>query len=95
MQDRNYASIDDLIAEIAGIPIEELGREAREKGGPRLITRDELLAAGALDVPPAWRKSLGGKRDPSPRLFPDDDSPAEQQQQAPGEPDGDASADGA
>jgi len=23
---------------------------------------DELRAAGALDVPPAWRKSLGGKR---------------------------------
>jgi hypothetical protein len=23
---------------------------------------DELRAAGALDVPPAWRESLGGKR---------------------------------
>jgi len=27
-----------------------------------LISVDELRAAGALDVPPAWRKSLGGKR---------------------------------
>jgi hypothetical protein len=25
-----------------------------------LISVDELRAAGALDVPPAWRKSLGG-----------------------------------
>jgi hypothetical protein len=28
---------------------------------PHLITVDELRAAGALDVPPAWRKSLGGE----------------------------------
>lgn len=27
----------------------------------RLITVDELRAAGALDVPPAWRKSLGNE----------------------------------
>lgn len=27
---------------------------------PHLISVDELRAAGALDVPPAWRKSLGG-----------------------------------
>jgi hypothetical protein len=27
-----------------------------------LISVDELRAAGALDVPPAWRKSLGGER---------------------------------
>jgi hypothetical protein len=31
--------------------------------GPHLISVDELRAAGALDVPPAWRKSLGGQRD--------------------------------
>jgi hypothetical protein len=29
-----------------------------------LISVDELRAAGALDVPPSWRKSLGGQRDP-------------------------------
>jgi hypothetical protein len=28
---------------------------------PHLITVDELRAAGALDVPAAWRKSLGGE----------------------------------
>jgi hypothetical protein len=27
---------------------------------PHLISVDELRAAGALDVPPVWRKSLGG-----------------------------------
>lgn len=30
---------------------------------PHLISVDELRAAGALDVPAAWRKSLGGKVD--------------------------------
>jgi hypothetical protein len=30
---------------------------------PRLITVDELRAAGALEVPDAWRKSLGVERD--------------------------------
>ncbi|MBL9162240.1 MAG: hypothetical protein JNL18_05785 [Planctomycetaceae bacterium] len=32
---------------------------------PHLISVDEMRAAGALDVPPAWRKSLGSqvKRD--------------------------------
>ena len=27
-----------------------------------MITVDELRAAGALDVPTAWRKSLGGEK---------------------------------
>ncbi len=43
---------------------------------PHLITVDELRAAGALDVPAAWRKSLGGKREPSPRLLWDDSEEA-------------------
>lgn len=43
---------------------------------PHLITRDELLAAGALDVPPAWRKSLGVERDPG--LFGDLSTPTEE-----------------
>jgi hypothetical protein len=44
-----------------------------------LISRDELLAAGALDVPPAWRKSLQAglpkpkKNDPQRELFGDDE----------------------
>jgi hypothetical protein len=48
--------MDELIAEIKDKSIEELRNEPWE--GPHLISRDELLAAGALDVPPAWRKSL-------------------------------------
>jgi hypothetical protein len=40
--------------------------------GPHLITVDELRAAGALDVPAAWRKSLGVERDLF-SLFGDDD----------------------
>jgi hypothetical protein len=61
-----------------------------------LITVDELRAAGALDVPAAWRKSLGVEcveRD----LFSDslaDDEPSPQQQQSmPPDPDCDESAD--
>lgn len=34
-----------------------------EGEGPHLITVDELRAAGALDVPAGWRKSLGVERD--------------------------------
>ncbi len=60
MEDRPYGSIDDIIAEIAGKSIEELANEPFD--GPRLISVDELRAAGALDVPPSWRKSLGGKQ---------------------------------
>jgi hypothetical protein len=41
---------------------------------PHLITVDELRAAGALDVPPAWRKSLGVERDLFSGLFADDDA---------------------
>ena len=37
-----------------------------------LINVDELRAAGALDVPPAWRKSLGVERDLFSNLFKDD-----------------------
>jgi len=59
VKDKHYHSIDEVIAEIKGKSIEELRNEPWE--GPHLISRDELLAAGALDVPPSWRKSLGGK----------------------------------
>lgn len=40
--------------------LEVLANEALDTESPRLITVDELRAAGALDVPAAWRKSLGG-----------------------------------
>jgi hypothetical protein len=59
-----------------------------------LISVDELRAAGALDVPPAWRKSLGGKRVER-DLFsglsdstPDEDTPPEQEVSTEGAPDG-------
>lgn len=64
-----------------------------------LISRDELLAAGALDVPPAWRKSLGRKKPPRGQreLFSDmdeDDTPLpEKQPPALGESDGNEPSD--
>jgi hypothetical protein len=36
-----------------------------------LISVDELRAAGALDVPPAWRKSLGADSTVERDLFSD------------------------
>jgi hypothetical protein len=43
--------------------LDDLTEEDYEGEGPHLISVDELRAAGALDVPPAWRKSLGVERD--------------------------------
>jgi hypothetical protein len=56
-----------------------------------LITEDELRAAGALDVPAAWRKSLGEERDLFSELTEDDDQGFEKNRStqigsAPGEP---------
>jgi len=47
-----------------------------------LISEDELRAAGALDVPPAWRKSLsaGSELPREQMLFGDDDLYPEAQQ---------------
>jgi hypothetical protein len=61
---------------------------------PHLISVDELRAAGALDVPPAWRTSLQEeqKREYYP-LFPDDDPPPENPQPAPIEVENDVDAD--
>jgi hypothetical protein len=44
-----------------------------------LISVDELRAAGALDVPAAWRKSLQVERDPAPSLFADEDPDSDDQ----------------
>ena len=50
-----------------------LSEEERRKG---LISVDQLRAAGALDVPPAWRKSLGEEeRDLFSDLLDDDEKP--------------------
>ena len=43
--------------------LEAIASDALDGDGPHLITVDELRAAGALDVPPAWRKSLGADSD--------------------------------
>lgn len=57
-----------------------------------LISVDELRAAGALDVPAAWRKSLGEEREQM-TLFGEDDMLATKRQPAPDHSDGDATAD--
>ena len=49
--------------------LETIATVALETERPRLITVDELRAAGALDVPAAWRKSLGVERDLFSGLF--------------------------
>jgi len=45
--------------------LEAIAADERDGDGPRLITVDELRAAGALDVPASWRKSLGTDDDRS------------------------------
>jgi hypothetical protein len=73
--------------------LEAIAAAALETERPRLITVDELRAAGALDVPAAWRKTLGVERDLFSGLFGDDDALPEQQQPMPDDADGDVSAD--
>ena len=61
----------------------------------RLISVDELRAAGALDVPAAWRKSLSVESSAKRDLFSglnDDEPLSEDEQPANGEADGDGSA---
>jgi len=45
-----------------------------------LITVDELRAAGALDVPAAWRKSLFVEPDLFSGILEDDDPPPNQEE---------------
>lgn len=74
----------------------EFEKTCKEVRGGGLISRDDLLAAGALDVPAAWRKSLGVMHDDQPDLFSglldEDDSLPENHEPTPGDQDGDASA---
>jgi hypothetical protein len=63
-------------------------KKFREECRGGVITVDELRAAGALDVPAAWRKSLGGEKS----LFDESDAEAQapvngDQPVAEGEPD--------
>ncbi len=62
-------------------------------GDQHLITVDELRAAGALDVPATWRKSLRVERDLFSGLFEGEDAPSEEQDPAPRNPDGNGPAD--
>ncbi|HVX13527.1 MAG TPA: hypothetical protein VHC22_20245 [Pirellulales bacterium] len=57
-----------------------------------MISVDELRAAGALDVPPSWRKSLAVERHQLP-LFGDDDLLSEKEQSTAGDGESDAAAD--
>jgi hypothetical protein len=59
-----------------------------------MISVDELRAAGALDVPAGWRKSLGvePQRDLFSDLVDEDDTRAETAEATPGEGDGKGSA---
>ncbi len=52
-----------------------------------LITVDELRAAGALDVPAAWRKSLFVERDLFAGLVDDEETPAESGEPLPSDED--------
>jgi len=54
-----------------------------------LISVDELRAAGALDVPPHWRKTLGAERELP--LFADQDLHGEDVQESTDESDADES----
>lgn len=58
MKDQRYPTVDEWIA-LHGDEPDIVDPDAPP--GSHLISVDELRAAGALDVPPAWRKSLGGE----------------------------------
>ena len=70
---------------------EEMRRRG-DFGQGGLISRDELLAAGALNVSRGKRKTLGGERDHLP-LFPDDDESGDTQQAGPRDEDCEVSDD--
>jgi hypothetical protein len=50
---------------------------------PYLITVDGLRAAGSLDVPASWRRSLAVERDFLPGWFDDEDTHSEEEEPAP------------
>jgi hypothetical protein len=73
--------------------LEAIASDALDPEGPHLITADELRAAGALDVPAAWRKSLSAGRDLSLGLFADESAHSEEQEPTPRGRNGDVSED--
>jgi hypothetical protein len=58
-----------------------------------LISVDELRAAGALDVPAAWRNSLFVERDLFSSLSDDEEADPDDQQPSPGDEDEDEAVD--
>jgi hypothetical protein len=62
--------------------LEAIARDALDPQDRRLISVDELRAAGALDVPASWRKSLAPERKEYP-LFADEDMFADDRPPAP------------
>jgi hypothetical protein len=87
VKDQPYGTIDDLIAEIAHMSIAEI-RAQIPPDRPHLITRDQLLAAGALNLNPPGRRKLQKPRKGETRqldLFaeqPEDDEAASQDSQS-------------
>ena len=63
--------------------LEAIASEALNTEDPWLITVDELRAAGALEVPPAWRKSLGVEGDLFSNWTEEDDQAPEKEQPTP------------
>jgi hypothetical protein len=65
---------------------EHLGRSVKDR---HLISVHELRAAGALDVPASWRKSLsaGVERDPLSLFSDDNDTDATKQELTSSDPD--------
>ena len=72
--------------------LELLASDELRTDGPRLISVDELRAAGALDVPAAWRKSLSAEpeRDLFSGLLDEDEQSASDETAAVDDPDREA-----
>ena len=73
--------------------LDDLDEDDYAGEGPHLITVDELRAAGALDVPPEWRKSLRVERDLFSGLLREEHFNPDQTESTPGDVDNDKSAD--
>jgi hypothetical protein len=83
VQDPYLKSVLEAIASVAG------------RGGPHLISADELRALGALDVPPAWRKSLSAhvERDLFSDLIDDEEPHPDDRDPSPSDEDDEAADD--
>ena len=72
---------------------EEMNNRSDEERRQGLISVDQLRAAGALDVPASWRKSLAPERSRYRSLFADDDQDATKQDRTELDTDEESSAD--